>query len=78
MKTVLIICGSSIRQRKAPVGSFEESEARVLLHKQWTRYKFKQHTTEKAAIYTALNCQQRALEELRAESEELYQAAIEV
>ena len=58
--------------------SFEESERRALLLKDWTRYKTKQHFCEMAAVTRVRRSQQRALEELRKESEELYQSAIQV
>jgi len=58
--------------------SFEESERRALLLKDWTRYKTKQHYREMAAVTQLRWSQQRALEELRKESEELYQSAIQV
>ena len=58
--------------------SFEESERRALLHKEWTRYKMKQHHNEIMAVDRVRWSQQRALEELRKESEELYQSAIQV
>jgi len=68
----------SKRKREPTVLSFEESERRALLHKAWTRYKTKQHHTEMMAVARVLWSQQRALEELRKESEELYQNAIQV
>ena len=44
--------------------------------KQWTRYKLQQHANEMNTIQTAMLSQQVALQELRNESEELYQQAI--
>ena len=58
--------------------SFDESERRALLLKEWTRYKTKQHRSEMLAFARVCQSQQRALEELRKESEELYQSAIQV
>ena len=68
----------SKRKREPAVLSFEESERRALLHKDWTRYKTKQHNKEIMAVARVHGSQQRALEELRKESEELYQSAIQV
>ncbi|KAL4646544.1 39S ribosomal protein L40, mitochondrial-like [Arapaima gigas] len=65
-----------LRVRSPPHLSSEESERRALLLKEWTRYKHAQHQAEMAAIGEALKAQQEALEELRLESEELYQAAL--
>jgi len=58
--------------------SFEESERRALLLKDWTRYKTKQHRDEMTKVAQVRWSQQRALEELRKESEELYESAIQV
>ncbi|KAG7481050.1 hypothetical protein MATL_G00062630 [Megalops atlanticus] len=55
---------------------FEESERRALLLKEWSRYKQSQHKVEMEAISEALEAQREALEELKLESEELYQAAL--
>ena len=65
-----------MRVRKLEPLSFEESESRALLMKQWTRYKLTQHANEMNTIQTAMLSQQVALQELRNESEELYQQAI--
>ncbi|XP_051964044.1 39S ribosomal protein L40, mitochondrial [Xyrauchen texanus] len=64
------------RIREAPRLSFEESERRALLLKEWSRYKHIQHQAEMGAIKDALEAQRQALEELKLESEELYKAAI--
>ena len=58
--------------------SFEESERRALLEKKWSRYKTAEFTTEMNTVQRAINSQNKALAELRLESEELYQAAIQV
>lgn len=64
------------RFRSDPQLAFEERERRALLLKDWARYKHAQHQAEMAAINGALEAQRQALEELRLESEELYQAAL--
>lgn len=69
-------CLDETRERSAPRLLFEESERRALLLKEWSRYKQKQHMAEAEAIELALKAQQEALEELKLESEELYQAAL--
>lgn len=71
-----IKCMDEARTRSAPVISFEESERRALLLKEWSRYKKDQHMAEKKAVESALEAQREALEELRLSSHELYQAAL--
>ncbi|KAL6423105.1 hypothetical protein ACFW04_010536 [Cataglyphis niger] len=66
------------RLRQRPPLSEEETESRILLQKEWTRYKTRQHLADVQAIDSILYSQQRALDELKAESEELYQEAIQV
>ena len=61
-----------------PEISFEESERRALLLKSWTRFRWQQHHNEITAIRVAMRRQDRALTELRAESEELFREAVEV
>ena len=51
---------------------------RALLYKEWTRYKRKQNLKDMQMIDSFVFAQQKALDELRQESEELYQAAIQV
>lgn len=69
-------CFDETRVRSAPRLTFEESERRALLLKEWSRYKRSQHQAEMAAIDEALKSQTQALEELKLESEELYKAAV--
>uniref|UniRef100_A0A8C6T2B4 Large ribosomal subunit protein mL40 n=1 Tax=Neogobius melanostomus TaxID=47308 RepID=A0A8C6T2B4_9GOBI len=69
-------CMDEARTRSAPVISFEESERRALLLKEWSRYKQEQYMAEKKAIESSLEAQREALEELRLSSHELYQAAL--
>ncbi|XP_072289580.1 large ribosomal subunit protein mL40 [Eucyclogobius newberryi] len=69
-------CMDEARTRSTPVISFEESERRALLLKEWSRYKQEQHMAEMKAVESALEAQREALEELRITSEELYQAAL--
>jgi len=71
-----IKCLDETRIRSAPQLSFEETERRALLLKEWSRYKQGQHIAEMEAVELALEAQREALEELRLESEELYQEAL--
>ncbi|XP_011162650.1 39S ribosomal protein L40, mitochondrial isoform X2 [Solenopsis invicta] len=66
------------RLRKLPPISKEEEEARILLQKDWNRYKSQQSMANVQAVDSILYSQQRALDELRMESEELYQEAIQL
>ena len=67
-----------IRKRQHDALTFEESERRALLHKDWSRYKRRQGISEIQQISKALAAQQKALDALREESAELYQQAIQV
>lgn len=69
-------CLDETRERSAPRLSFEDSEGRALLLKEWSRYKQEQHMAEVQSVELALEAQREALEELKLESEELYQAAL--
>jgi len=64
--------------RQLPNLSEEEVESRILLQKEWTRYKTQQHLNNVQTIDSIFYSQQKALDELRAESEQLYQEAIQV
>ncbi|XP_074495478.1 large ribosomal subunit protein mL40 [Sebastes fasciatus] len=69
-------CLDETRERSAPRLSFGESEGRALLLKEWCRYKQEQHMAEVQSVELALEAQGEALEELKLESEALYQAAL--
>lgn len=58
--------------------SEEEAESRILLIKEWNRYKTQQHLANIQELDSILYSQQKALDELRTESEDLYQEAIQV
>ncbi|KYN18461.1 PREDICTED: 39S ribosomal protein L40, mitochondrial [Trachymyrmex cornetzi] len=66
------------RLRKLPPISEEEMESRILLQKDWNRYKSQLHLANIQAIDSVFYSQQNALDELRAESEDLYQEAIQL
>lgn len=65
------------RKRDLPDLPTEEAERRALLLKDWSKFKFGQHVTETRLIEQAIKSQETALRELRMESEELYQQAIQ-
>jgi large subunit ribosomal protein L40 len=66
------------RKRDTRVLSFDESERRAALIKDWSRYKYHQYIAENRTITRIRESQQHALDELRKESEELYQQAVQV
>ncbi|RUS74330.1 hypothetical protein EGW08_017900 [Elysia chlorotica] len=66
------------RQRTAPVLSFEELENRALLQKQWGRFKTNAWIHQQRVYDKMIAAQDEALEELKAESEYLYQEALKV
>lgn len=65
------------RIRKKQNLSPEILEERILLTKEWSRYKSRQHIQDMQMIETITLSQQKALDELRIVSEDLYQAAIQ-
>lgn len=69
---------SRIRQRSETNLTQEEDEKRALLMKQWSGYRLQQHRADIRMLDRIQYSQQRALDKLREESEELYQAAIQV
>ena len=73
---MLTVC--SKRKRETSPVSYEESEHRAALVKTWSRYKRDQFVHEMNEILRVQRSQRKALDELRQESEELYQLAIEV
>ncbi|XP_077998632.1 large ribosomal subunit protein mL40-like [Glandiceps talaboti] len=66
------------RKRHVPKITFEESERRALLQKEWSHYRFQQHLSKTEVLERALKAQQKALDELNDESEELYDLAIQI
>lgn len=73
-----LVDGKKERMREAAVITPAVEEERALLTKDWTRYKRKQHLKDMQMIDRLMFAQQKALDELRQESEELYQAAIQI
>lgn len=55
----------------------EQVESRELLHKEWARYQRQQKSELYNICQRLIQSQDKALSELRCESEELYQAAIQ-
>ncbi|KAG8037095.1 hypothetical protein G9C98_004417 [Cotesia typhae] len=66
------------RTRPKPELTPEVLEERTLLLKDWSRYKHRQHVEDVMTIESMIASQHRALEELKAESQDLYDAAIEL
>ncbi|XP_062537995.1 large ribosomal subunit protein mL40 [Armigeres subalbatus] len=66
------------RKRIGVKVSPEVLESRVLLEKQWAKYKMEQKLADYQLIDRVLAAQTKALNELRLESEELYQKAVQV
>ncbi|XP_059471169.1 large ribosomal subunit protein mL40 [Neocloeon triangulifer] len=66
------------RIRKRGVLSHEEMEERALLLKEWSKYKMKLKLLDIQLLDRAIMSQQKALDELRLESEELYQEAVQM
>ncbi|KXJ81400.1 hypothetical protein RP20_CCG019996 [Aedes albopictus] len=66
------------RKRTAVKMSPEVLESLVLLEKQWAKYRMEQKLQDYQLIDRVLAAQTKALNELRLESEELYQKALRV
>ncbi|KAK9752667.1 Mitochondrial ribosomal protein L28 [Popillia japonica] len=66
------------RQRQVGTINVEELEKRVLLEKKWALYKKEQHLKDLKMLDRIAYSQQKALDELRNVSEELYQEAIQI
>lgn len=66
------------RKREVPPVSPEEAEQRLLLEKEWCRYKLRCYLKDKSTLESILHSQEQALEELKAESEDLYEKAIQL
>lgn len=67
-----------IRKRPPVVHSKDQLEDRIITMKQWAKYKHDEHFFNLQVINDLEYSQQRALNELREVSEDLYQAAIEI
>ncbi|KAF2901764.1 hypothetical protein ILUMI_04422 [Ignelater luminosus] len=66
------------RERSLPALSNEVMQQRITLEKQWAHYKHKEHLADLQMLDRIVYSQQKALDELRKESEELYQEAIQI
>lgn len=66
------------RRRVIEPISFEESERRALLQKEWARFRGLERRNDNETITRMMYAQQKAIDELRFESEELYEAAVQV
>lgn len=67
-----------LRKRTQLSLSPEEKEQRALFLKKWSLYRLKQHAADMKMLDRIEYSQQLALDKLREESEELFQAAIQV
>lgn len=67
----------SVRARPTIKISEDQKEYRALLQKDWARYQRQQHLELHRVCLRIRQSQEKALHELRAESEGLYQAAIQ-
>lgn len=67
-----------IRTRPAVKLTEEEMEMRSDLEKEWSRYKYEQHLFEERMIQRLIDVQDRALIELKKESVELFQEAVQM
>ncbi|XP_012256281.2 39S ribosomal protein L40, mitochondrial [Athalia rosae] len=72
-----LIDGKEERIRKQLILNDEVIEERELLKKTWCAYKYHQQLSLVQMIDSVLSSQQKALDELRMESEELYMEAIQ-
>ncbi|XP_032240406.2 39S ribosomal protein L40, mitochondrial-like [Nematostella vectensis] len=66
----------SNRQRAKVKLSEEEEEERILLLKEWSRYKMQQHKEDLQRLQEQARCREEALKELKKTSEFLYKEAI--
>ncbi|KAK3869090.1 hypothetical protein Pcinc_023894 [Petrolisthes cinctipes] len=67
-----------IRRKPVVTISGEEMDKRAALNKAWSAYKYQQHRAEVTMIDQAATARERALEELREESEELWLEAVQI
>ncbi|KAJ3665989.1 hypothetical protein Zmor_001451 [Zophobas morio] len=67
-----------VRMRSLPAFTAEALESRALLEKQWAAYKRDQYVADVQMLDSIEFSQTKALDELRKESEELYQEAMKI
>lgn len=66
-----------LRSRKLPVITEQEEEYRLKLMKRWAQYRNEEILNDYKVMDRMVSAQKKALDELRFESEELYQQAIQ-
>lgn len=66
-----------MRARKLPQPSEQEQERRTILLKKWSQYRHEENLKDFKILDRVVDAQNKALQELRFESEELYQQAIQ-
>lgn len=74
----LTLLDQKLERQRSIVHTPEILEARAILEKKWASFKRKQLLEDLQAIDRIMFYQQKALDELRKESEELYQEAIQI
>ncbi|CAF4607545.1 unnamed protein product, partial [Rotaria magnacalcarata] len=66
-----------VRQRSTVELTSEETTRRLMLNRDWAKHKHRQHQQEITLMSRALKSQEDALEQLKLESEELYEKALQ-
>lgn len=66
-----------MRARKLPILSEVEQERRALLMKKWAHYRMQENLLDYKIVDKLMSAQTKAIQELRFESEELYQQAVQ-
>lgn len=74
---LVLIDEKQMRTRELPVLSEKEQEYRALLLKKWSKYRNEENLKNLKILDRMVSAQRKALDELRFESEELYQQAIQ-
>lgn len=69
---------TSVRKRSSVELTSEETTRRLMLNRDWAKLKHKQHRQEITSLSRALKSQENALKQLKLESEDLYEKAIQV
>ena len=68
----------SVRKRPSTEATSEETTQRLMLNRDWAKHKHRQHQQEITFLSRALKSQENALEQLKIESEQLHEQAIQV
>jgi large subunit ribosomal protein L40 len=68
----------SVRKRSSIQLTSDETTHRLMLNRDWAKHKHRQHQQEMTFISRAFKSQENALEQLKIESEQLYEQALKV